>query len=233
MLRSFSIAACAAVLINCAAASQAAALCSKPAPLDPENPRDKAVAERFAGVCGHLGREFDLDFGEDTFTYSCGVRHDNGLLSNGSPADVWRETQEQRAKLAEALGPFARSFETDSSLIGLYGGRYGWGHILLLLTDDQGELRTVLATRPELARPLTVKSLEAASRLVSMMKVMEFMETFWFCKGEGYQAADAWVFPSVRKNCQPLERDVRVGFDGRIEFSPDRPTQGKVCGVVD
>lgn len=234
-LRSIGVLVCFATLAGCAAPPEAAKIegCFLPVSLTPGNPKDDAVQRRFGAVCKRLGREPDLDFGEDTSTYSCLVSYDSGFLQNRFPPDVWKENEERRSKLAEALGRFGRKFEPGGDLIGASGGRLGWGHELLLLTDKDGGVVSVLAKRSDLKRRLVVKSPRAATRLVSLSKAMDYMETSWLCEGGAYQDADSWVFPSVRKNCAQIERDVRVGFDGRIGFGPNRPTQGMRCGVVD
>lgn len=234
-LRSIGVLVCFAPLAGCAAPPEAVKIegCLLRVSLTPGNPQDDAVQRRLGAVCKRLGREPDLDFGEDTSTYSCLVIYDSGFHQNRFPPDVWRENEERRSKLAEVLGRFDRTFEPRGDLIGVSAGRLGWGHELLLLADKEGEVVSVLAMRSELKRRLVVKSPRAAARLVSLSMAMDYMETSWLCEGGAYQDADSWVFPSVRKNCAQIERDVRVGFDGRIGFGSNRPTQGMRCGAVD
>lgn len=234
-LRSIGVLVCFATLAGCAAPPEAAKVegCFLPVSLTPGNPQDDAVQRRFGAVCKRLGREPDLDFGGETSTYTCLVNYANGVLGNRFPPDVWKENEERQLKLAEMLKPFGSTLEPRGDLIGASGGRLGWGHEMLLLTDKDGEVVSVLTMRSELKRRLVVKSPRAAARLVSLSKAMDHMETSWLCEGGAYQDADSWVFPSVRKNCAQIERDVRVGLDGRIGFGPNRPTQGMSCGVVD
>lgn len=234
-LRSIGVLVCFATLAGCAAPPEAAKVegCFLPASLTPGNPQDDAVQRRFGAVCKRLGREPDLDFGADTSTYSCVVSYDSGFLQNRFPPNVWKENEERRSKLAEALGRFDRTFEPRGDLIGASAGRMGWGHELLLLADKDGEVVSVLAMRSELKRRLVVKSPRAAARLVSLSKAMPYVELFWLCDNGAYRDIASWVFPSVRKNCVQIEQDVRVGFDGRIGFGPDKPTEGMRCGSVD
>lgn len=236
--RGICVIVCLVILAGCGLLSETPVAtkvegCLLPAPLTPGNPQDDAVQRRFGAVCTRLGREPGLDFGEDTSTYSCRILHDSIDLRK-TKEELERENEEKRRRLSESLGRRVDTqFELREKWMAFSFGQLQWAHDLLLLVDKDGRLVTVISMRSELDRALAVKSPNSAARLVLLSNALPFTEWRELCKNGAYQDGETWVFPSVSKYCKKIERDVRVGVNGRISFGPDRKIEEMSCPTFD